>query len=140
MNESAIAIDCEKPDQPYQYSGVSQSKGVWSAFHGGRSVSYSATKFGPECAERMARKAWEMMVAGGDPDTREDAMGRYSLPFDLAAKLLQISLLELRSWLVTGEIRGFSILPPRRAGGRDFIAGYELDAAKERLVGIKPPR
>lgn len=29
MNESAIAIDCEKPDQPYQYSGVSQSKGVW---------------------------------------------------------------------------------------------------------------
>ncbi len=140
MIDSVMNIDCENPEQPYQYSGVSHSKGVWSAFHGGRSISYSATKYGPESAKKMAHKAWDLLVAGEDPDSLDDTMGRYSVPFDLAAKLLQISLLELRRWLVTGEIRGFSIVPPRRSKGRDFIAGYELDAAKERLVGIKPSR
>jgi len=115
-------------------SGVTLSAGVWGARHGSTTVNFSITKYGPG-AKRLAEDAYQKLLNGewADEAPRDDALGRYEYPMALAARELNMTQAKLWEWILTGVVDGRKVRPPARASRKDFIAGFELHAAIERL-------
>ena len=137
----AHAQKSEAPQEPvkasiYQYSGVSQSGTCWCASHRGKQITFSSHKYGAG-AKELAAWAYAQLLQGVVPDRREIALARHPYSFALVSKELGISLSELRQWIITGQIQGLNVLPPCRVSGREYIAGYELAKAKQRLIAAR---
>lgn len=109
----------------------------WTATYKGKRIAYSEKRFGAG-AKRLAERALLSMQAGTYNEVRDNLVFKQSYDIDLAAKMLNIHVWELRRWLMTGAIRGKEITPPRRdpSKGADKFTGYELIIARESLQGI----
>lgn len=101
-------------------------------------VAFSLNKYGP-AARTLAEDAYRRLLAGKHPYDNEidDTVGRYNFPLALAASELGMNVRQLREWMMTGVTGGIKVTPPARAMKKDFIAGYELIAAKRRLESAR---
>lgn len=125
----------QQESQRVQYtSSVALSKGIWRALHGSVCAAFSVKKYGP-AARTLAEDAYRRMLNGLPPfeDDMDEAIGRYSFPLPLAASQLGMNSRVLRQWMMLGEIYGVKIRPPAKASGKDYVSGYELMAAQNRL-------
>lgn len=133
-----VRIPSTIPSEPKERSDVTFSDGSWRATHGGTYVSFSVSKFGPR-AKVLAQEAHQRLVRG-QPVTEEpldDTIGRYQYPFEVAARELNMTVVRLRQWLLTGIIDGLNVRPPVKVAKKDCIAGFELYAAVDRLKAAR---
>lgn len=140
-------LENQEPNAPAEdkatyLSECRQTDGGWRATHGNVCAYFSTNKYGPS-ARTLAEDSYRRLLAGEPPygDEIDDTVGRYNFPFKLAASQLGMNLRELRAWMVTGFVDGLKVTPPARAVQKDYIAGYELIAAKRRLESARanPP-
>lgn len=119
--------------------GLSYAKGnrQWFATYKGQRVTFSENRFGAG-AKRLAERALLAMQAGTYDEVKDNLLFKQSYKIDLAAKMLNLHVGELRRWLLTGVVRGKEVTPPRRDDykGADRFTGYELIIARENLKGI----
>lgn len=110
------------------------STGQWQAQYKGQRITYSIARYG-YMAKELASRARERMVAGTFDPVADDLLFKHSWRLDDAARQLDLSLAQLRQWLLTGTVNGKEIRPPKRdVRGVDRITGYELIMAQERLT------
>jgi hypothetical protein len=109
----------------------------WMATYIGQRVAYSERRFG-KAAKRLAERALLALQAGTYDEVKDNLLFKQSYNIDLAAKMLNLHVGELRRWLLNGVVRGKEIMPPRRDDyrGADKFTGYELIVARESLKGI----
>jgi hypothetical protein len=125
-----------------QISGIRHSSNKWTAHHNGLSASFNVSKYGP-AAKTLAEDIYLRWQAGlpGHDNEIDPVIGRHMFPISLAATELSITVTQLRRWMVTGVVFDLQIRPPARVSNKDYIAGYELYAARQRLKDAqeKPP-
>lgn len=106
----------------------------WVASYQGVRVMYSESRFG-YAAQLLATRALAKMKDGEEVSQLEDVLLRASWRMQDAAPQLQMTVGQLRQWMLTGFYNGIEIRPPLRAPqGADRITGCELILARERLI------
>ncbi len=129
-----LDVDAQTPGKKAKLnSGVFFSQGRWRAEHNGQTSSFSVSKYGPR-AKELAEQELTRLLLGQDRDPNCRFMDRNPIPLALAAEMLSMSIGQLRTWLLTGQVDGLSITPPVRVSGKDAITGVEVESAISRLA------
>lgn len=110
------------------------SGGLWQARFQDKRVTYSEARFG-EHAEALAYRALRRLQTGNFDPVTDELCFKHSWRMQDAAKQLDMSIGQLRLWMLTGVVNGREIIPPKRdVKGVDRITGFELMMALERLA------